>query len=227
MISPSSTPFGLLSYARPRELERRELDPGDLLRAAASLYRDKAEVAGIAIEVEVQPALPAVRGDREALEACLANLVTNAIDACVWDPDTEKQHSIKLDATANSGGPVCLQVRDNGMGISEENQRKILSSMFTTKGIRDFLHHQQAQAGPLGPLGGEEILEDLVASDPGGSPRRPPTSPRKDSRSMGFSTIACGAGRASIWRNSSSCRASPVSTTMGIALVSARLRSCW
>lgn len=126
----------LLSYARPRELERRELDAGALLRAAAGLFVDKAELAGIGLEVEVQPGLPAVVVDEEALSACLGNLVTNAIDACTWDPDVDREHRIKLSASASSTGAVCLQVQDNGMGISEENQRKLLSSIFTTKGIR-------------------------------------------------------------------------------------------
>jgi two-component system, NtrC family, sensor kinase len=126
----------LLSYARPRVLERRPLDPGELVRAAAALYADKAELAGIKLETEVQPGLPRVLADEEALHACLGNLVTNALDACTWDPDVDREHRIKLSASSSSAGGVSLQVQDNGMGISEENQRKLLSSIFTTKGMR-------------------------------------------------------------------------------------------
>ncbi len=127
----------LLSYARPRVLERRVLDVRELLAAAANLYADKAELVGATLDVEVQPGLPAVLGDEEALAACLGNLITNALDACAWDPGIEKEHHIKLCASASSStGAVCLHVQDNGMGISEENQRKALSSIFTTKGMR-------------------------------------------------------------------------------------------
>jgi signal transduction histidine kinase len=65
----------------------------------------------------------------------VANLVANAIDACAWDPDLEKQHAVEICAAPQAGG-ACIEVRDNGMGISPENQRKILQASFTTKGMR-------------------------------------------------------------------------------------------
>jgi signal transduction histidine kinase len=126
----------LLSYARPRVLERRSLDVGEALQETARLFTEKAALAEISMEVEVEPGLPPVCADAEALQACLGNLVTNALDACVWDPAADKQHRIRLVASAAPPAAVRLEVRDNGMGISDENRPKLLSALFTTKGMR-------------------------------------------------------------------------------------------
>jgi len=82
------------------------------------------------------PDLEPVPMDPDAMHACLTNLVGNAIDACTWDPDTDKAHRIELRALSRPEGGVVFEVSDNGMGISEENQPKILAVHFTTKGIR-------------------------------------------------------------------------------------------
>jgi hypothetical protein len=59
------------------------------------------------------------------------------MDACMWDPDAaDKDHRIVVAARAGAGGGVVFEVSDNGMGIAEENQAKVLATSFTTKGIR-------------------------------------------------------------------------------------------
>ena len=72
------------------------------------------------------------------MHAALTNLVSNALDACMWDPDAgDKEMSITVTAGLDPGGRhVVLEVADTGTGISEENQPRVLSAFFTTKGIR-------------------------------------------------------------------------------------------
>jgi signal transduction histidine kinase len=126
----------LLSYARPRKPGREDVDTAELVAEIVELYRAKANASGIEIDGHVEGNTPSLRADRQAMHAVLANLVTNAIDACTWDPDTDKQHAIVVEARPGADGGVRLEVRDNGMGISGEYQRKILVSCFTTKGMR-------------------------------------------------------------------------------------------
>jgi len=126
----------LLSYARPRKPGREDVDVGGLVADIVQLYHAKANASGIDLDGHVEPGTPSLKADRQALHAILANLVTNAIDACTWDPDTDKQHTIVVAVRPGADGGVQLEVRDNGMGISRENQRKILVSCFTTKGMR-------------------------------------------------------------------------------------------
>jgi len=126
----------LLRYARAQEPIREAVEPAELVRRVIELYESKAELQGIELQGRADSALDPIQADPEALHACLTNLVANAMDACTWDPDTDKAHWIHLTATPRHEGGLVLTVQDNGMGISEENQRRVLSMHFTTKGIR-------------------------------------------------------------------------------------------
>lgn len=126
----------LLQYAKPRQAERQAVDPADLVQSVVGLYRDKAALANIELQSSVDEGTPLLWLDRTVMEASLANLVTNAIDACTWDPDTDKAHFVRVRALPKERGGVVFEVQDSGMGISEENQRKAMDASFTTKGIR-------------------------------------------------------------------------------------------
>ena len=126
----------LLRLARTEEPVLAEVAPGELVEEAVRLHLDKARQSGAALVEQVDEGLPPVRVDRDALAASLANLVTNALDACAWDLDLDKQHRVAVVARAGAGETVVFEVSDNGPGIPEEHQDKVLSAAFTTKGMR-------------------------------------------------------------------------------------------
>ncbi len=132
----SSLVRNLLTYSKPQEPHREVVTPRQLVEDVVRLYDDKASLANVTLESHVDSDLPLLSLDREGMHASLTNLLANALDACMWDPDTDKKHRIVVAARALAGGGVAFEVSDNGMGISEENQRKVLRGHFTTKGIR-------------------------------------------------------------------------------------------
>lgn len=126
----------LLRYARAQEPIREEVAPGELVDRVYELYASKSELCGVALEIDVEEGLEPIIADGEALQACLANLVSNSLDACTWDPDTDKEHRIRFSARRSDDGGLLFEVEDNGMGIPAEDQPKILHKLHTTKGIR-------------------------------------------------------------------------------------------
>lgn len=131
----SSLVHNLLRYARAERPAPKETAPRRLVEEVIELYASKAGLAGIELTGQVEESLPSLLVDPDAMSASLANLVANALDACMWDPDTEREHRISVSARRGDTGNVHFEVRDNGMGIEEENQRKVLSALFTTKGM--------------------------------------------------------------------------------------------
>ncbi len=125
----------LLSYARSRDPERRLTDPAALLGEVVRFFEDEAKRGGIALVLEAPPVTRFVPLDPDLLHACLSNLIANALDACTWDPDFEKSHRVVARVRPDADG-VVLEVEDNGAGIAEEDQPKIMRKLYTTKGIR-------------------------------------------------------------------------------------------
>jgi PAS domain S-box-containing protein len=73
--------------------------------------------------------------DPEAIGSVVANLLTNAIDACRFDPQAaEKKHVIQIRCQVARDGGVRIEVEDNGVGISREDSSHVFDGFFSTKG---------------------------------------------------------------------------------------------
>jgi len=119
-------------YARVPELELRQLDFNRLVREVLSLY-ETASMASetskhIQIRQELTEDLPAVKGDSAQLRQVLHNLLQNAQDALLDEP--EPLITVKTEAVH---GGVQLSVRDNGCGFSDEIKARVFEPYVTTK----------------------------------------------------------------------------------------------
>ena len=105
----------------------------DIVDEICELVGEKATEQGISLVRDLDPSLPQVALDPEGIHTCLLNLVTNAIEA-FSKTDSEGQVIVSTSVEAETG--VCLQVKDNGQGMSEEVQEEVFENLFTTKGAR-------------------------------------------------------------------------------------------
>jgi signal transduction histidine kinase len=108
-----------------KEYEFRQTDIADLVRNTLDSYRYQIEQQGFAFEEQIDPDLPPVRVDREAIARALVNLVNNALK---YSAD-EKFLGVKLYRT---NGSVKLEVVDHGIGITRREQAKIFEKFYRT-----------------------------------------------------------------------------------------------
>jgi signal transduction histidine kinase len=90
-----------------------DVDLADVVReaaAAAELGQDE-----IRLNVEIPPALPSVRGDRQRLRQLVDNLIANALKY------SESGEAVDV-AASERNGSVLVRVRDRGPGIAREHQ---------------------------------------------------------------------------------------------------------
>ena len=103
--------------------EFTEVAPAEIVNAAAEVVRGRFESQGCRFDVEVADGLPGVTGDRDALVTVLLNLLDNA-----YKYSRNARH-IALRAYA-SNGCVCLEVQDDGMGMSRRAVRKAFDRFY-------------------------------------------------------------------------------------------------
>jgi signal transduction histidine kinase len=121
-----------LDFAKGRATAVAPVDPNAPARQVVDLYRDRAAQAGIRLELDLQGDLQPASLDEEGIYTCLANLVSNAIDACLVS-DSNRQFVVTL-SSRETGGALVYEVSDNGQGMDYEISRKVFSKFFTTKG---------------------------------------------------------------------------------------------
>jgi PAS domain S-box-containing protein len=112
---------------------KMELEPVDLnsvFREIGTLLNSDAVMRDIKIDLEFDPQLPFVRGDRVQLQQVALNLVLNAFDAMSGRPRGERWVLIR---TGLKDSQVLAAVTDNGTGVSTEDPEKVFQPFFTTK----------------------------------------------------------------------------------------------
>jgi PAS domain S-box-containing protein len=130
----------LLGFARAGRYEVRSIDLNELVRQTADTFGTTRRE--IRIHLDLSTDLLRVRADRGQLEQVLLNLFINAAEAMPTGGDL----FIDTDATSHlalqdrpyvprPGSYVELRVRDTGVGMNFETQRRIFEPFFTTKGM--------------------------------------------------------------------------------------------
>ena len=108
-----------------KEYEFRETDIAELIHNTLDSYRYQIEQQGFAFEESIDPSLPKVYVDREAIARALVNLVNNALK---YSAD-EKFLGVKL---YGANGSLKLEVADHGIGITRREQSKIFEKFYRT-----------------------------------------------------------------------------------------------
>ena len=129
----SNLVMDLLNYSKEREPQYQDCFPNDIAYEVCQLMEQKAKDNGIQIVKDFDPSIGKVALDPEGIHNVLLNLMSNAIDACIFDTDKRKKWWVKV-RTALNGETVIFEVSDNGCGMDEEVKRKLFTSFFSTKG---------------------------------------------------------------------------------------------
>ncbi|HAS44860.1 MAG TPA: ATP-binding protein [Microscillaceae bacterium] len=101
----------------------------ELFATINTLLKEDMKKQNIQFECTFEPDNLQLIADPHLLEQVLINLLKNATHAV----EDEEEKQITMRAERDNTGKVVIKVRDNGMGISEEAQKKIFIPLFTTK----------------------------------------------------------------------------------------------
>jgi PAS domain S-box-containing protein len=122
---------GFLEFAKGKTPKVQLVDPNHLARKVVELFRDTAGIAGIELRADLQEGIPFALMDEEGVHTCLANLVSNALDAC--EISDKGPHHVTL-STREEEGSLIFEVADDGAGMDYEIKKKIFTTFFSTKG---------------------------------------------------------------------------------------------
>jgi len=132
--------LALLSYSKERVPERSVCRPNEMLSEAMELFRERAEQHHVKLNVALDPNVKEAYLDRDGINNVLLNLISNAIDACIYDTDTSKAWEVivrtKLEMDADSEEVILFEVKDNGCGMTDEVKSKLFTRFFSTKAGR-------------------------------------------------------------------------------------------
>ena len=130
----------LLKYSKERLPEPTVCSPNKIVLEGVELMREKAGQHGVKLSTDLDPNLKEALLDQDGINDVLLNLISNAIDACLYDIDTSKVWEVKvktrLESDAGSGEVILFQVIDNGAGMTDEVKAKLFSRFFSTKAGR-------------------------------------------------------------------------------------------
>jgi signal transduction histidine kinase len=126
----------LLTYSKEREPEFEDCFPNEIAADVADLLAEKARESRVEIKKSLDPSISKVSMDPRIIHNALLNLMTNAIDACLFDEDTGKKWQVAMVTTLEDDNSIRFDVSDNGAGMSKEVRERLFTSFFSTKGHR-------------------------------------------------------------------------------------------
>ena len=115
----------LLDFARPAQLELKNVNLNQLVREVISLAGKQLEHAHVKVETALN-AKRSILGSADQLKQVILNLVVNAMEAM---PDGGLLNM----STEDASDFVILKVRDTGTGIQRDELPQVFDPFFTTK----------------------------------------------------------------------------------------------
>jgi PAS domain S-box-containing protein len=118
----------ILEFSRPSSLATEPAQANALVREVAESVAEAARAGGVDVALELDPELPAVSLDAEAVRRAFLNLARNAIEAMGGGGSL----TIATRATETGEG-IRVGFRDTGPGIAESDRATVFTPFYTTK----------------------------------------------------------------------------------------------
>lgn len=120
----------LMIFARQTPHKMVPFDVNHMIEEGLYFFEMRCLKSGIALNTELNPDLPLLRGDESQLNQVVVNLVVNAIQAMPEGGNLAIQ-------TFSEDGEIHLVVEDTGIGMTEDIKEKIFIPFFTTKDVNE------------------------------------------------------------------------------------------
>jgi signal transduction histidine kinase len=146
----------LLGFAKQRDVQHEQIDVPSLFKEVVGFLGKEAEYRNIHITVEGEEDVPTIESDRGQLQQVFLNLLNNAVSA------VKDGGRISIAIGVGNSKRVSICVADDGVGISEENRKRLFEPFFTTREGSGTGLGLSITYGIVQKLGGEISVESEV-----------------------------------------------------------------
>ncbi|MBU8849386.1 MAG: PAS domain S-box protein [Desulfobacterales bacterium] len=126
----------LLTFSKEREPEYQPCYPNEIVKDVVKLLDVHAKKQNIEIILQLDPQIGEIIVDPQTIHRSLLNLISNSIDACLEVYEVNRNLKIHLKTFLENSNLLCVEVQDNGAGMSQENKNSLFTPFFSTKGAK-------------------------------------------------------------------------------------------
>jgi PAS domain S-box-containing protein len=125
----------MLKYVKEWVPRSQRVDLTEILSEIYRVVKQTAADNGVALQLDICPQLPAIACDAKMIHSAVMDVVSNALDACLWkDYSEEETPEILMKAYPNQdNSELVIEIKDNGCGMSEDVKANIFTPFFSTK----------------------------------------------------------------------------------------------
>jgi signal transduction histidine kinase len=120
-----------LEFSRPPRLKLQHISPSDIVDQAIQLLQHRLESYEVFIKIQRKEPLPLVQADPEQLKEVLVNIIVNACEAMGQGGSIVIYEEVDIEKEKLRS--AMIRISDNGPGVPDAIQSKILEPFFTTK----------------------------------------------------------------------------------------------
>lgn len=116
-----------LNFTRPVEIHLQPIDVNTIVSQVIDLAATEAQERGVKISKHLEDGTLMVKGDSDLLKQALLNVIINGCQAM------PEGGPLTVTSSRDDGGSARIRISDRGIGIVDEDQKRIFNLYYTTK----------------------------------------------------------------------------------------------
>jgi len=156
----------LLRYAKQTAPQRGPCRLNEIVPEVMRIFKEEAGIHKVKLSMDLDPDLKEADIEYDGMRRVLVNLISNAIDSCIYDVDISKKWEVvvktRIRTGTDHGKTIHITVMDNGCGMTDEVKRHLFQKFFTTKAGRGIGLGLLVTQKVVHEHGGEILLESIA-----------------------------------------------------------------
>ncbi len=124
----------MLDYSRPSALKIDWISVDKFFESLVNMLSKRIDEYRVQVHLDVQPGLPALPGDSNKLRQLFSNLIINALQATLDNPQDERMVDIQVGLQLDDDGTrLLVEIRDNGIGVLGVDVARLFEPFITSR----------------------------------------------------------------------------------------------